>query len=437
MINKWNQLIEHLKINENKITEDEIQKLQNWCFDNISEEINFSGNRDEQYQALKKYSSHYFETIGSHLFDGLTCKHNSLKNMSIIQYAAFQGYDQFLKKELDVIKNTKNIVNDVTESGMSPLHLAALKGHKKTSEVLLNYGADISLRSKLKQTPLYLSLTVLTNSTETVKNKKLLIFNILKQLNPSLINIEDISGTSIAHLAAQNGFTEVINSLIQEDPGLVKQIDNFHRSTLHTAIINKRLETAMALTKIQELLIITDQDGRTPAHYAAKYGTASLLKSCLRDNIDKPDLYSTTPLHFAAQAGNTEAVIFLIEKGASVTKSDVRGFTALHYAVESGNFELVEWLVNHTGININQVDQLGRTALINLLVNNQSFNTNDEKIITLLIEKGSDLLTSDKSGASVKDYVIKLKDSNLRINQLINKKITEQCELTRQNYSLK
>lgn len=57
--------------------------------------------------------------------------------------------------------------------------------------------------------------------------------------------------------------------------------------------------------------------------------------------------YRQTPLHFAAQSGNTVAVKLLIERGADVNSQRRDRKTPLHLAASNGHIDVVKILVQH------------------------------------------------------------------------------------------
>lgn len=69
-----------------------------------------------------------------------------------------------------------------------------------------------------------------------------------------------------------------------------------------------------------------------------------------------------TALHFAARAGNSGLVTFLVEKGADLQSRDWRGQVPLHCAAWAGHEDTVRTLLSH-GADVNTQDQYGRTAL--------------------------------------------------------------------------
>lgn len=83
---------------------------------------------------------------------------------------------------------------------------------------------------------------------------------------------------------------------------------------------------------------------------AAREGNVAGIEAALADHpefINAPDgdRQGMTALMLAAHAGQTEAVLLLISRGAHVTLRDGGGWTALHYAAERRRFETVRLLL--------------------------------------------------------------------------------------------
>jgi ankyrin repeat protein len=52
-----------------------------------------------------------------------------------------------------------------------------------------------------------------------------------------------------------------------------------------------------------------------------------------------------TPLHYAAKSGNSELVVLLIDRGASVDALTIANETPSHWAAQSGNSEIIALLM--------------------------------------------------------------------------------------------
>lgn len=94
----------------------------------------------------------------------------------------------------------------------------------------------------------------------------------------------------------------------------------------------------------------TQQDGRTPLHWAAtgnNLGVTQLLLSNSAD-VEARDAMGSTALLLAAAAGQAENVTELLDAGALVDAANEKGQTALHYAASKGNVpvcsRVAEWM---------------------------------------------------------------------------------------------
>ena len=97
---------------------------------------------------------------------------------------------------------------------------------------------------------------------------------------------------------------------------------------------------------------------------AAKTGNLGALAANTKDNsaLDSHDDKGITPLSWAANAGQTKAAQWLIDKGAKVNGKNMDGNTALHGATFFGNLEVVELLLKNKA-KVNARSTKGETPL--------------------------------------------------------------------------
>ena len=107
------------------------------------------------------------------------------------------------------------------------------------------------------------------------------------------------------------------------------------------------------------------------------------VASCMITDQDKVDRLGWTPLHFAAEAGRTDIVEFLITKGADVNTESRQGRIPLHIAADNGYKEIAELLIAKAA-DVN-AKKSGYTPLYQAIWNK------DKDIIKLLVAKGADV----------------------------------------------
>ncbi|MYI98270.1 MAG: ankyrin repeat domain-containing protein [Gemmatimonadetes bacterium] len=85
----------------------------------------------------------------------------------------------------------------------------------------------------------------------------------------------------------------------------------------------------------------------TPLHWAARAGSTGCVKWLLRNGAEvvAETVTKRTPLHLAAERGQTEPIRLLAEHGASLNVQDKKGRAPLHRATYEGRLEAAEALI--------------------------------------------------------------------------------------------
>ncbi|XP_040280086.1 LOW QUALITY PROTEIN: ankyrin repeat and SAM domain-containing protein 1A [Bufo bufo] len=212
-------------------------------------------------------------------------------------------------------------VNCVDSSGYTPLHHAALNGHRELVEVLLRYEA--------------------------------------------VTNIADCKGCFPLHLAAWKGDAYIVRQLIHHGPSHAKvnEQNNDNETALHCASQYGHTEVVHVL--LEELTDPTMRNHKmeTPLDLAALYGRLEVVKLLLNAH---PNLLSChtrkhTPLHLAARNGHRAVVRVLLDASMDINYTTEKG-SALHEAALFGKADVVQMLLD-AGIDVNITDSKGMTAL--------------------------------------------------------------------------
>lgn len=130
-------------------------------------------------------------------------------------------------------------------------------------------------------------------------------------------------------------------------------------------------------------------------------------------NPNQGDQDGRTPLMTAIDNGQQKIAEVLLESGAKLEQKDDYGQNVLHYSTRQSNLLLVKWLLHEKKLYIDEPDYRGRTPLHNALILNQN-----PEMISLLLDKGADVLKADLDQMSPIETIMMNKDVKLFRNIL-------------------
>uniref|UniRef100_A0A8B9JEB7 Ankyrin repeat and sterile alpha motif domain containing 1B n=1 Tax=Astyanax mexicanus TaxID=7994 RepID=A0A8B9JEB7_ASTMX len=212
-------------------------------------------------------------------------------------------------------------VNCADSSRYTPLHHAALNGHRDVVLKLLQFEAST--------------------------------------------NMADSKGCFPLHLAAWRGDVDIVRILIHHGPSHCRVNEQNHEkeTALHCAAQYGHSEVVCVL--LQELTdpSMRNSRGETPLDLAALYGRLQVVRMLLstHPNLMSLNTRKHTPLHLAARNGHHSTVQALLEAGMDVNSKTEKG-SALHEAALYGKMDVVRLLLD-SGIDVNIRDYQGKTAL--------------------------------------------------------------------------
>lgn len=297
--------------------------------------------------------------------------------------------------------------------GQTPLQLAILGGHVAALRVLLEAGADGSLRDGEGRNARDLALEVgvdelvglfggygtgwpfldaiVAGEYETVKAEL--------EADSEQIHLKGADGRGSLHYAVLSGGDDLLRLLLDHDADR-DQRDGLGRTALHDAARLGRLSMAQSLLEAGAEANSVDRAGWTPLHTAAHEGQLGVVNVLLSRgaNLHARIQGGHTALHMAAMGGSEEIAKRLLSLGVDVNSPGENQATALHLAVIEGHNDLVRFLLEN-GADVNAVDGSERTALHHTALPPGNFEA-----ARLLVEHGANPQLKDENRSTALDY---------------------------------
>ncbi|XP_055358614.1 ankyrin-3 isoform X43 [Betta splendens] len=274
---------------------------------------------------------------------------------------------------------SKMMVNRTTESGFTPLHIAAHYGNINVATLLLNRGAAVDFMARNDITPLHVA-SKRGNSTMV----KLLLDRGAK------IDAKTKDGLTPLHCGARSGHEKVVEILLDRGAPILSKTKN-GLSPLHMATQGDHLNCVQLL--LQHDLPVDDvtNDYLTPLHVAAHCGHYKVAKLIVdkKANPNAKALNGFTPLHIACKKNRVKVMELLLKHGASIQAVTESGLTPIHVAAFMGHENIVHALTHH-GASPNTTNVRGETAL------HMAARAGQADVVRYLLKNGANVDTKSK-----------------------------------------
>lgn len=292
-----------------------------------------------------------------------------------LHMAAAKGYtdivEQLLKTPgISIDKKTELTINkpapaqSIKIEDATASHLATKNGHLSSLKKLVENGASLRLTGNEKWTHLHLAADS--------GHKDIVLY--LLQAHPQIISIEAKTeeGATALHRAAYQGHLTVVNDLLLHQANI--HAETKQRATpLHLAALSGHLDVVDILLQSSALLNAKTSDGLTPLALAAQYGRLNVVEKLLSLNADALSKNKhDTILHRATMSGNVEVIKKIINKiktqfantpriQQALNAGDKEGDTPLIWAVQGQNADALETLLQE-GADLYLANKAGNTA---------------------------------------------------------------------------
>jgi ankyrin repeat protein len=204
---------------------------------------------------------------------------------------------------------------------------------------------------------------------------------------------------SMANLRCQNG-------------NKIKVIDVDHDAFVHSARIGDTLAMERHL-KLGVSVNATNSSGHTALLAATDENNVEMVKWLINKGADidffdvTKDLIDQTPFLYAGAYGLDDILDILIPLKPDVHIKNGYGGNALIPACEKGHLSTVRKLLTETEVEVNLVNRLGWTALMETVIGSDGGKTQQE-IVKLLLQHGADKRIADKDGVTPMEHAKKL-----------------------------
>jgi uncharacterized protein len=156
--------------------------------------------------------------------------------------------------------------------------------------------------------------------------------------------------TMTIHEACAAGLTSYVEAIIQQAPAVVNEWSTHGLTPLAIAsYFNKTDIVRLLLSKKVNPNVVSRNEQLTyPLHIAAANNHEEIGKMLIEADADVNAIQATgdTALHFAAQHGNIDLIVALLEFGADTRIANIKGLTPADLAAEKGFREIAEILAN-------------------------------------------------------------------------------------------
>ncbi len=180
---------------------------------------------------------------------------------------------------------------------------------------------------------------------------------------------------------------------------------NLHQNTLNNQLLhatqNGDREAVLTLLQQGTDINIRDSQGRTPVMLATYQHNTDMVKTLLQAGADVNirDNNKANPLLHSAAMGWLDILRLAIDAHADTRLTNRFGGISIIPASERGHVEIVRELLTRTDINVNHVNNLGWTALLEAIILSNGGKAH-QQIVQLLVDHGADVNLADRDGVT-------------------------------------
>ncbi|KAK6278912.1 hypothetical protein POUND7_019179 [Theobroma cacao] len=245
----------------------------------------------------------------------------------------------------EIVNRSPSLLLKPNAKGEIPLQIAARFGHANIVELLVKRAKAEHRHLENGIEPAKRMLRMTDNEENTALHKAIRYGHLdavhaLIQEDPGFSYSVNKSGETPLYIAARRGYHRLVKVILDKCES-AKHDGPCGRTALHAAVMAAdRRSTREILRKRSNLTKATDENGRTPLHYAAhigyRYQIVKLLLECDESAAYITDKEKMTPLLMAARQGHNLTMREIINHCPGCCEIvDKRGWNFYHFAAAS------------------------------------------------------------------------------------------------------
>ena len=291
-----------------------------------------------------------------------------------------------------LLSDSQCLVDAKGRDGYTALQYSCRYGYVGIVRTLVNHKAHVNARTDSGDTPLTLAAI----------NKHDNVVHALSDYNCEVYAKDKDAYTALLHLSCERGYVSIVRSILNEDKANVNTRTDSGDTPLTLAARDGHDNVVHALLSDSQCLVdAKGQDGYTALHYSCMYGHIDMVRTLVshKANVNFKANSGDTPLHVAAWYGQLEVVIALIhEFNCDINVKGYLGRSLLHSARACLRFDgaVVEYVCRYLSPLL--VDDDGNTPL-----HTACLNYSRKPILTALLKYNPPLLVRNKDGKTPLD----------------------------------
>uniref|UniRef100_A0A1X7UXS9 Kinesin motor domain-containing protein n=1 Tax=Amphimedon queenslandica TaxID=400682 RepID=A0A1X7UXS9_AMPQE len=221
------------------------------------------------------------------------------------------------------------------------------------------------------------------------------------------IDCTDAEGNTPLMYSAMAGNSKCCSLLVKDLGASVNAVNKDGRTALMLAAFHEQHSVIKSLLKLGAITSITDCNGETVYHIAARNNSTKTLETLIKySTVDSKAINGRnnsiqSPLHVAVLADKPHNIKTLLQGNADIGISDSEGRTCLHYAVQHSKTQCIQLIVQNNPNSINLVDLHGWSAVHLASQDNLTMSLN-----ALLISDKCDINLKDNTGLTPLHYAV-------------------------------